>query len=54
MASLLSDMEISRQTQQQWCQFNNINYSTMKEMRSRIAKEGSLVKAAAKPADGWG
>jgi len=49
--TLLSDMESSGQTQQQWCLSNNINYSTMREMRYRIAKEGSLVKAAAEPAD---
>jgi len=37
-------MESSGMTQQQWCDTNNINYSTMREMKYRLAKEGCLTK----------
>ena len=35
---LLGDMDASGLTQQQWCVANGINYNTMREMKSRLAK----------------
>jgi len=36
--SLLKDMDASGMTQLEWCEANGINYDTMKEIRSRVAK----------------